>query len=60
MNKLIDWISVMAQSTGWLFIYCFQVGLEMEWWPLGVKKKKKKKQRIQRVTWRKDHNKQQS
>ena len=28
MNKLIDWISVVAQSTGWLFIYCFQVGLE--------------------------------
>lgn len=41
MNKLIDWISVVAQSTGWLLIYCFQVGLEMEWWLLWVKKKKK-------------------
>lgn len=57
MNKLIDSISVVAQTTGWLLIYCFQVGLEMEWWPLWVEKKK---QRIQRVTWSKDHNKQQS
>ena len=43
MNKLIDSISVVAQTTGWLLIYCFQVGLEMEWCPLWVEKKKKKK-----------------